>query len=396
MRNLIDHLAGKNGVGCNQVADDSTCVGFDPTFQGLVEDDRFDSLRVGLAADFMLTDRLKFTADAAYLPWVSFTGQDDHNARQLLILEAGGPGDGVMLEASLDYKLTSSWSVGIGGRYWAWNMHDGTEYFDFLGLAPPTQPQLGRFSAERYGFFLQSDYHWGAPSNAVLASPPASAMPMNWTGMFVGGFIGGGWSDESWSDPFGATQRSGETNVPGFGDTIHNTGPLAGAQIGANWQTGHLVLGIKGEGSYLDLRGENTCFSGLGGINCQHVINGLESVAGRAGFAWDRSLLYGTGGGAWFNSNYTVLGNTNARALGYGNTTLTSLGWLVGAGIEYAITNHWTTAFEYDHVGVGSVTVPFPTVALLRVQNIGVKQSIDMLKLSINYKFDWPGTIAMR
>jgi opacity protein-like surface antigen len=382
-----------NGVGCNQVADDTTCGGFDPTFLGLAEDDRFNSLRLGITANYMLTDRVKFTADAAYLPWVSFSGQDDHNARQLLLPEAGAPGDGVMLETNLDYALTSNWNVGVGGRYWAWNMRNGTVFFDFLGLAPSTQPQLGRFSAERYGFFLQSDYHWGnaAPLSASSRMPVevAQGMPMNWNGVFVGGHVGGGFSNETWSDPFGPTMRAGLINVAGFGDTIHNNGPLAGAQIGANWQTGHLVLGIEGDWSSTDLRGENTCFSGLGGLNCQHVINGIETVAGRAGFAWDRSLLYAKGGAAWVNSTYTVLGDTAARSLGLGNTTLTSTGWLAGAGVEYAITNHWTTFFEYDYIGVGSTTVPFPTVALVRAQNIAVKQSIDTLKLGVNYKFDW-------
>lgn len=393
-----------NGVGCNQVADDTTCGGFAPTFLGLVEDDRYDSLRLGVAADYMLTDRLKFTADAAYVPWVTFSGQDDHNARQLLLPLAGSPGDGVMLEASLDYKVTPNWNVGIGGRYWAWNIHDGVENFDFLGLAPTTQPQLGRYNTERYGFFLQSDYHWGDPAPppasaaamALKAPPVAAALPMNWTGVYVGGHVGGGWSNESWFDPFGPTMRAGEINVAGFGDTIHNSGPLAGAQIGANWQTGHLVLGVEGSWSSADLRGENTCFSGLGGLNCQHVINDIETAAARAGFAWDRSLLYATGGAAWFNSTYTVLGNTNARSLGYGNTTLTSSGWLAGAGVEYAITDHWTTSFEYDHIGVGSVTVPFPTVALVRAQNIAVRQAIDTLKLGVNYKFNWPAALAAR
>ena len=91
-----------------------------------------------------------------------------------------------------------------------------------------------------------------------------------------------------------------------------------------------------------------------------------------------------------------MLGNTNARSLGLGNTTLTSPGWLVGAGVEYAVINRWTTSFEYDHVGAGSVTVPFPTVALIGTQTIAVKQSIDTLKLGVNNKFDWPDEIASR
>ena len=82
----------------------------------------------------MLTDRLKFSAEAAYLPRVRFRAQDDHNYRQLFIQEASSHGDGTMLEGVLNYAVTPNWSVGLGGRFWAWNMHDGTVMFDWPGL----------------------------------------------------------------------------------------------------------------------------------------------------------------------------------------------------------------------------------------------------------------------
>ena len=156
------------------------------------------------------------------------------------------------------------------------------------------------------------------------------------------------------------------------------------------------MLGIQGDISAADLRGENTCFSGLGGINCQHIISAIGTVAGRVGFAWDRSLVYAKAGGAWTNTTYNLLGNTNALALGSGSTGLTSGGWVAGAGLEYALTNNWTTVVECDHIGVGSTTVPFPTMAVINAQNIAVKQSIDILKLGVNYKFAWAGPVVAR
>ena len=75
-----------NGFGCNQVASGTFCTSFvDPNYQVFGEDERYDALRVGLSAEFMLTDRLKFSAEAAYLPRVRFSAQDDHNYRQLFI-----------------------------------------------------------------------------------------------------------------------------------------------------------------------------------------------------------------------------------------------------------------------------------------------------------------------
>lgn len=402
-----------NTYGCAQLAASTVCSPSLPAnLLMLTDDNHFNSLRVGLSSQLMLTDKLRLTADAAYLPWVTFGGLDDHLLRQLLLSEASNSGDGVMLEAMLDYYITPNWSVGAGGRYWAWNMNTGTATFEFL--APPaTSVQTGRFNAERYGAFVQTSYHWGetTPAAAASAMPTKAPVllasgPMNWTGWYVGGQLGGGADIARWSDPFGLPGGGGgpgrrgigpvghgpgsPPNVPGFGDNTHATGPLGGGQIGVNWQTGPWVLGAELDASVADIRGENTCFSGLGGINCQHVVNSLGSVTGRVGYAFDRSLAYVKAGGAWTDTTYNLLGNTNgALTLGAGSTSETVWGWTAGIGLEYAITNHWTTFAEYDHIGLPSTTVPFPTVAMVSTANIVVTQSADLFKMGVNYKFDF-------
>ena len=74
--------------GCTQVAGSTPCsTAFPAALLGLTERDSFNSLRVGLSSEVMLTERLRLTADAAYVPWVSFSGTDDHLLRQLLLLE---------------------------------------------------------------------------------------------------------------------------------------------------------------------------------------------------------------------------------------------------------------------------------------------------------------------
>ena len=392
-----------NDFGCTQIAAGTACAATVPNYLIVSEDGSFNSLRVGLSAEFMLTDELKFVADAAYLPWVDFSGLNNHNARALLIPKSGSNGDGAMLEGLLSYNITDSWNVGVGGRYWAMNTRTGTvtQIDNTNGAGPPTT-LLARFSTERYGVFLQSGYHWGDTTPAaagkaamLVKAPIIAAGPMNWTGFYVGGHLGGGWSDANWSDPFGTTiSPSGAPNMPGFGDATHATGPLGGGQIGANWQIGQWVVGAEASASAADLRGDNTCFSGIGGINCEHIVKDLETATGRLGYAWNRSLLYVKGGGAWAETTYNLNGNTGSLALGTGSTNVTASGWVAGGGVEYALANHWTTSFEYDHIGLGSVIVPFPTVAVINTQSISVRQSIDIIKLGVNYKFDWPGLIV--
>jgi len=375
-----------NGFGCTQVAGDTTCVGSDPNFQVFAEDERYDSLRVGLSAQFMLSEKLIFSADVAYLPLVKFRAQDDHNYRQLLIPESSNHGNGVMLEAILGYNVTPNWNIAVGGRFWAWNMHDGIESFDFLGL-PATEPQLGRFNSERYGAFVQTSYRWG--DTTPLASADAAVSPMRWSGFYIGGHGGGAISQDRWADPYGATLRAGLVNVPGFGDTIHGTGALGGAQAGVNWQNERWVLGIQGDWSAADLRGENTCFSGLGGLNCQHIIRSVASVAARAGIAWNRVLAYAKVGGAEATIDYMLLGDTGGPSRGYDRATVTAWGWTAGGGLEYALTDHWTTMCEFEHIDLGNIEVSFPAVVRIRNQNPRIRQTIDAFKLGVNYKFDW-------
>jgi opacity protein-like surface antigen len=385
-----------NTYGCAQLAGDTVCApAVQSSLLGLTENDNFNSLRVGLTSEVMLTDRLRLGADAAYVPWVTYAGLDDHLLRQLLGPDASNSGNGVMLEAILDYKITAAWNVGIGGRYWAWNMNTGTSGFNFLTTPASNTVEPSRYSTERYGAFVQTSYRWGEPeppaegSAVPTKAPVMAAAPMNWTGFYVGGHLGGGFSDDRWSDPFGPTVGAGGfINVAGFGDTTHATGPLGGGQIGANWQIGQLVLGAQADASAANLRGENTCFSGLGGINCQHTVDALGTLTGRFGYAWDRSLAYVKGGGAWTETTYDLLGDTSALALGAGSTNLNIWGWTVGGGIEYALTNHWTALAEYDHIGLPTTAVGFPAVAVINAQTISVKQTIDLFKLGVNYKFD--------
>ncbi len=396
-----------NVFGCTQLAGGGGCTGDPggepPNLLTLTDHNQFSALRVGLSSQAMLTDRLRLTADAAYLPWVNFSGLDDHLQRQLLNTLTANSGNGVMLEAILDYYVAPQWSVGAGGRYWAWNMRTGTIAGNDLVIFNPTV-EPARYNAERYGAFVQTSYHWGdsAASSAShmpsKAPPRLASQPMDWTGLYVGGHLGGGVSEAQWSDPFptGPSGRGG-TNVAGFGDSAHATGALGGGDIGANVQAGQLVLGAQLDGSLADLRGENTCFTGgLGGLNCQHIVNGLGAATGRLGYAWDRSLAYIKAGGAWVDTTYNLIGDTNNVTLGRGSTSMTTWGWTAGVGIEYALSNHWTTFAEYDHIGLPAATVPFPTVAIISTSTIGVSQSIDLFKMGVNYKIDlgWSAVVA--
>ena len=146
--------------GCTQISNPlSDCSLAFPLPPGTTEigteDSTWQSLRVGINADMMLADRVKFSADLAYLPYVWMFGQDNHLLRALTTSQQG-TGQGVQLEAILSYFFTPNFSLGVGGRYWAMWTTSATDT-QTGGVS-----QAAAFSTERYGAFLQADYRFGA------------------------------------------------------------------------------------------------------------------------------------------------------------------------------------------------------------------------------------------
>ncbi|MGO8908934.1 MAG: outer membrane protein [Bradyrhizobium sp.] len=143
----------KAAYGCSQIANsNSDCVPSLPNnVLVITENDRWDSLRLGINGVVKVTDRLSLTADAAYLPYAVFQGTDNHVLRNGISPESG-TGQGVQLEGIIGYSLGKYFSIGAGGRYWAmWATNATTNFF---GEGCPCQTQPVR--TERYGVFLQA------------------------------------------------------------------------------------------------------------------------------------------------------------------------------------------------------------------------------------------------
>src|SRR5438552_2502923 len=98
-------------------------------------------------------------------------------------------------------------------------------------------------------------------------------------------------------------------------------------------------------------------------------IDWFGTLRGRLGFAWDRVLIYGTGGlayglvrltdGAFFNGfagngNSPVDGSVAFNGVGTPKDSIVKVGWTAGGGIDYAYTNNIILSFTYLHVDPGS------------------------------------------
>jgi opacity protein-like surface antigen len=226
----------------------------------------------------------------------------------------------------------------------------------------------------------------------ITKATPASWAPptaVNWTGVYVGvngGFTYGG---SDWTD----------SATGGSSDTFSTMGFVFGGTVGANYQAGPWVFGVEGDGDWADSNGygtfTTTSTTGLCAGGCITNNSWLATARGRVGYAFDRFLVYGTGGAAF--------GNIQAHFSNDPVTTSMQTGWTAGAGLEYALGSGWSAKAEYLFVdlGNGSCTTDCaiqnanqnPATASLTplgpptIPDISIRFNESIVRAGLNYKF---------
>ncbi len=193
----------------------------------------------------------------------------------------------------------------------------------------------------------------------------------NWSGSYVGAELGYGWGQAA--SPWGSPSTA--ATFPFTQNPAVQNGVFGGLDIGYNYQINQLVLGVEADAFFDGIRGDD---GGSGGnVNgVEHKFNG--SARARVGFAADRALIYGTGGVAFLSADATNTSITPNERIATNWT-----GWTLGAGVEYAITNNWTTRVEYRHTDYGSAVARFPVSGYAE----NINPVIDSVMVGINYKF---------
>src|SRR4029077_12998576 len=199
----------------------------------------------------------------------------------------------------------------------------------------------------------------GGPLLAADLPPPVSYGPAavvlynwTWTGFYIGGNLGAGWSQGSLSDTAGNTFTP--SSSPSF---------LGGGQVGYNyqfWGWGGPVAGVEADFEWAGNHNNNS--NAAAGVPVTNNNRWLTTLTGRLGYAWNRMLVYGKGGGAWVGASDPTITNVAMGTSTTPSTSNSNFGWTLGAGVEWAFWNNWSARLEYDYIGVHSplFTVPAP------------------------------------
>jgi outer membrane immunogenic protein len=193
-----------------------------------------------------------------------------------------------------------------------------------------------------------------APMYGAAPITPASG----WSGFYVGGHFGGGWGN------FDTTRVTpGSLAFPaGFASSGKVGGPLAGGQIGLDYQLGQAVFGVTASGDWANLTGrtvDSGVVAGLDRNTRDSTLSRMTDVGGRIGFtAWNALLPYVKGGAAWARFDETTTNVSTAGALvAAANGAETRNGWFVGGGLEFRFIPTASMFLEYDHYDFGTATV---------------------------------------
>jgi outer membrane immunogenic protein len=198
------------------------------------------------------------------------------------------------------------------------------------------------FALSAGGSALAADY--AAP--AYKAPPPAPYY--NWSGYYIGFNIGGQWNEVDRSFP-AATNPAGGF-VRGLPFSTDNNDGIFGFHAGLQYQWGYWVLGVETalSAGFHEMRGVTGALpvsvGGAPGFTAntsgEHKVTNIFTVGPKLGYAFDRWMIYGTGGyasadlkGSYCNATTGICG----PAVTFQNGASRNSGWYAGAGIDYMI-----------------------------------------------------------
>jgi outer membrane immunogenic protein len=210
------------------------------------------------------------------------------------------------------------------------------------------------------------------PARTYTKAPPTvPALVYNWTGFYIGGHVGGAFTDG--------------TNLMGSDARF-----LGGVQGGFDYQFApNWVAGVEAQYSWLaGGSGPGTVFPA--GSLVTGNTDQLGSVTGRFGYTWGPALLYAKGGYAWrdINNLGVVSGGAPAAFTTSGNR---QDGYTVGAGLEYMFAPNWSAKAEYQYYNFGKTTF---TSGPADVVGASFRNDEHTVKLGINYRFGWGGPVG--
>jgi len=322
------------------------------------------------------------------------------------------------------WAFRPGWTAG-GGFEYAWNDRWSLKaeylYFETENGSVDLRQRNGSddqghffFDHYSYGHIVRAgvNYHFGGPpapqppttgydkSGKTVMEPAPIATEFTWTGPYVGLHFGWGLGGLTWND------EKPETDEHIVKDYQH--GVFGGLQSGLNYQIGLLVVGAEGQFSGTDIDKETKGFephgADFGHGKVETNIDWMASVAARIGATCPhildgRLLAYGKIGMS--DAHIEYLGDTQEigppvfrEGKHFGPSAEGRFAPLVGGGLEYAFSDHWTAKVEYSYANYGTKIIRGPydegitgQFSAHNDEQYETKFRLHLIEAGVNFKF---------
>ncbi len=162
--------------------------------------------------------------------------------------------------------------------------------------------------------------HIGEANAADVDYPQAGR---DWSGVYVGGFVGAA-GGEVYFD----TSEGYDSSV----------GAMAGLQLGFDYDLGDFVIGIVGDVALTDMSGEEPVDRGSSNPH-MYDTDFLASIRGRIGMDLGDTLVFASAGGGWINGRATSSDQSYTDRF-------SEFVPVVGIGAEHMVTEKMSVAIE--------------------------------------------------
>jgi hypothetical protein len=117
--------------------------------------------------------------------------------------------------------------------------------------------------------------------------------------------------------------------------------------------------------------------------------------------AFDWIMPYVTGGAALVNAGDDLSVTAGGVSGSFQSLSASTLGWVVGAGVDMALTSNWSVRLEYLHIRADdlSTTAPMPNALGLGTASEASSYSDNIVRVGLNYRFGprgGPGVLEPR
>jgi outer membrane immunogenic protein len=226
----------------------------------------------------------------------------------------------------------------------------------------------------------------------VAPPPPPPVAYYDWTGAYIGFNAGGVWNEINRNFLVG-----GAVN-PNFG--TNDSDGIFGFHAGAQWQWGAWVLGAEAalSGCFKECLSNTTgtlpvAAGFAANTSAQHKLTNLFTVGPRLGYAWDRFMIFATGGYASADLKGTYCNTVTGACDGPGsnfNGASRNQGWYAGGGFDYMVHKgpivDVLLGLEYQHYDVGSHTAFCVTSACNNIADYDLSAKGDLVRARLTIK----------